>query len=65
MPRYRAYQFDKEARVVGLPLILDCNNDETAIGRAKLFLDVGDHIEVWNGARLVTSFQPHPNAKNS
>ncbi len=34
-----------------------CDTDEQAIGRAKLFL--GDRgIEVWCGARLVTSLKP-------
>ena len=65
MPRYRAYQFDKEERVIGLPLIVDCDNDELAIAKAKLVLDFGDHIDVWNGDRFVTRFQLHPKAKNS
>ena len=52
-------------RLKGLPLIVDCDNDELAIAKAKLVLDFGDHIDVWNGDRFVTRFQLHPKAKNS
>ncbi len=64
MSQYRAYQFDEDARVMGLPHILICDSDEIAVERAKL-LDVGYRIEVWSGARLVARFQSPPsNTKN-
>jgi hypothetical protein len=28
MPKYRAYQMDKEGRVIGLPDIITCDDDE-------------------------------------
>jgi hypothetical protein len=55
MPKYRAYQMDKEGRVIGLPDIITRDDDETAIKRAKL-LGNGDQVEVWHGDRLVTRF---------
>jgi hypothetical protein len=65
MPRYRAYQVDHEARVMGFPLVLDCADDEAAIERAKLGLDGGSYIEVWHGSRLVSRFQPRSKANGS
>jgi hypothetical protein len=53
MPKYRVYRMDKEGRVIGLPDIITCDDDETAIKRAKL-LGNGDQVEVWLGDRLVT-----------
>jgi len=44
---------DKEGRVIGLPDIITCDDDETAMKRAKL-LGHGDQVEVWLGDRLVT-----------
>ena len=35
--KYRAYQKDKEGRVIGLPDIIPCDDDESAIKRAELF----------------------------
>ena len=52
MPKYRAYQMDKEGRVIGLPDIITCDDDETAIKEAKP-LGNGDQVEVWHGDRLV------------
>jgi hypothetical protein len=35
MPKYRAYQMNKEGRVLGLPDIITCDDDETAIKKAE------------------------------
>jgi hypothetical protein len=57
MPKYRAYQMDKEGRVIGLPDIITCNDDETAIKRAKLIVN-GDQVDqarrATSGRSLVT-----------
>jgi hypothetical protein len=52
MPKYRAYQMDKEGRVLGLPDIITCDDDETAIKKAEP-LGNGNQVEVWHGDRLV------------
>jgi hypothetical protein len=52
MPKYRAYKMDKEGRVLGLPDIITCNDDETAVKKAKP-VGNGDQVEVWHGDRLV------------
>ena len=46
MPKYRAYQMDKEGRVIGLPDIITCDDDETAIKKAKP-LGNGDRSLAW------------------
>jgi hypothetical protein len=50
--KYRAYQKDKEGRAIGLPDIIPCDDDETAIKRAEL-LGIGDQVGLWHGDRLV------------
>jgi hypothetical protein len=52
MPKYRTYQMDQEGRVIGLPNVIACDDDEMAIKKAKL-LGSGHRIDVWNGDRLV------------
>lgn len=50
--KYRAYQKDKEGRVIGLPYIIPCDDDESAIKRAEL-LSIKDEVEFWHGDRFV------------
>jgi hypothetical protein len=50
--KYRAYQKDKEGRVIGLPHIIPCDDDESAIKRAEL-LGIKDEVEFWHDDRLV------------
>jgi hypothetical protein len=49
---YRAYYKDTDGRILGLPEIIRCSDDETAIKRAELHA-VGEQIEIWHGSRLV------------
>jgi hypothetical protein len=54
--RYRSYQKDERGRPIGLPDIINCDDDETAIGWAERWsklLGFGVAIEVWQGSRLV------------
>jgi hypothetical protein len=51
--QYRAYRKDRDGRLIGLPDIISCDDDETAIKRAEL-QTVGDQIEVWHGSRCGT-----------
>ena len=54
--RYRSYQKDAQGRPLGLPDIINCDNDEAAVGCAERwskFLGFGTVVEVWQGSRLV------------
>lgn len=52
MPDYRIYRVDKEGHVQGPPVIVSCEDDGTAIAKAKQYVD-GLAIEVWDRARRV------------
>jgi hypothetical protein len=49
---YRLYHLDKSGHVAGPPDGLTCDNDETAIERARRLLDDHD-LELWQRDRLV------------
>lgn len=54
--RYRSFRKDNQGRLIGLPDIIDCDNDATAMGWAESwskFLCDGTAVEVWQGSRLV------------
>lgn len=56
MPDYRAYIIGKDRRIQGYePLI--CDDDDAAIAAAERLVD-GYDIELWQGARKVTTL-PH------
>ena len=48
---YRAYLVGSDGHIV-LRLDLDCDDDETAKGKAKALVD-GHDIELWDGARIL------------
>ena len=48
MTDYRIYQVDKNGHVQGPPFIVNCEDDETAIAKAKQYVD-GLAIEVGDG----------------
>jgi hypothetical protein len=53
--RYRSYQKDNQGRPIGLPDIIDCHDNETAIGWAESWSKLsgfGAAVEVWQGSRL-------------
>ena len=49
MTDYRIYRLDKEGHVQGPPVIVSCEDDETAVAKAKQYVDG----EVWDLARRV------------
>ena len=54
--RYRSYQKDDQGRPMGLPDIIDCDDDATAVRWAESWsrlLCGGTAVEVWQGNRLV------------
>ena len=54
--RYRSYQKDEDGRPIGLPDIIDCDDEATAVGWAERWsklLSFGTAVEVWQGSRLV------------
>jgi hypothetical protein len=54
--RYRIYQEDANGCLVGLPDIINCDDDATAVAWAERWsklLGFGAAVEVWQGSRLV------------
>jgi hypothetical protein len=52
MLTYRAYQVDEAGHVLGPPEVIYCNDDDTAIDRAKPLANRRD-VELWQLDRLV------------
>lgn len=58
MKQYRAYRLNEEGRVDGVPKIIACDDDASAIEQAKQLLDSHD-IEVWQHDRIVMRLPKH------
>ena len=52
MPYYRIYRTTPDGHIVGPPVIVDCADDQEAIGKASQVAD-GRTVELWQGARLI------------
>jgi hypothetical protein len=57
VPQYRAYPVNAAPRpgaphIAAPPHIIECDNDDQAIGQARQLVD-GHDIELWEGARFV------------
>ena len=65
MPAYRFYIIGRDGDVAGPAPVVDCQDDQEAVEKAKQYLD-GRAIEVWDGARLVAHLHPtHANSAGS
>ncbi len=62
MPQYRVYRLDAAGHVAAPPDLLDVQDDEEAMRRAKLLLD-GMALEVWQAARFVGQLDPARDAE--
>jgi hypothetical protein len=55
MPAYRVYAISKQGRISGPPDIIECGDDQEAIGKAALLTN-GKSVELWEGSRLIVRF---------
>jgi hypothetical protein len=58
MPTYRFYSVEHDGHIADLPAIVDCDDDQMALKRAKNQYLYGKAIEVWHLRRLVTRLEP-------
>ena len=57
MTDYRVYKLDSSGKTTGPPLIVQCEDDDAALIIAKRTMAGEGHtIEIWNGARRITTF---------
>jgi hypothetical protein len=64
MPAYRIYVLTTDGHIAGPPQVLECENEQEAIGKAPQLAN-GKAVELWDGARLIARFPgnedwPHP-----
>jgi hypothetical protein len=61
MPEYRYYNVGHDGHIVGDPIALTFDDDESAVAFGEE-LSGGEAVEVWEGKRLVASlrFQSSP-----
>ena len=52
VPAYRLYKLRDDDRIVGSPVVIECDSDSEVIEKARAMLD-GLDIEVWDGPRVV------------
>ena len=52
MADYRIYKLDKDGRIVGPPVVVNCEDDDAALIVAQQYVD-GLAIELWADARRV------------
>jgi hypothetical protein len=55
MPAYRVYLVGKDGHISGPAHIIECADDQEAIGQAVHYTN-GKCAELWNGARLIVRF---------
>jgi hypothetical protein len=55
MAHYRLYPTTTDGHVTAPPTVIECADDQEAIGRAAQFVD-GRSIELWEGARFIARF---------
>jgi hypothetical protein len=55
MPHCRIYATTIDGHVIAPPTVIECADDQEAIGRAAQLTD-GRAIELWEGARLIVRF---------
>ena len=52
MPYYRFYRTTPDGHLLGPPVVVECADDQEAIGNASQMTD-GHAVELWQGARLI------------
>ena len=57
MTEYRIFAFDEDSHVVGVPAIIECEDDQAAIEATKTLLD-GNALEIWNLNKQVARLEP-------
>ena len=57
MTEYRIFAFDENNHVLGVPAIIECEDDQAAIEAAKKLLD-GNALEIWNLQKQVARLEP-------
>jgi hypothetical protein len=55
MPHYRIYVTTTDGHITAPAALIECDNDQEAIGKAKQFVN-GRAVELWEGARLIMRF---------
>lgn len=55
MPHYRIYTTTPDGHLLGPAAVIECRDDEEAIGRAARSAN-GKAAELWEGARLIVRF---------
>ena len=55
MPHYRIYATTTDGHVAAPPTIIECADDQEAIGKAAQFTN-GKSVELWEGARFIVRF---------
>ena len=61
MLAYRVFTFDEDTHIVGVPAIIECENDQAAIEAAKQLLN-GKALEIWQLNRRVARLEPTDSA---
>jgi hypothetical protein len=52
MPHYRFYRITPDGHIDGVPIVVECADDQEALGKASQ-MTKGRIVEVWQGERLV------------
>jgi hypothetical protein len=52
MAHYRIYVTTTDGRVTALPTVVECADDQEAIGKAAQITN-GKSVELWEGARFI------------
>ena len=55
MPHYRIYVATTDEHITAPATLIECDNDQEAIGKAKQFVN-GRAVELWEGARFIMRF---------
>jgi hypothetical protein len=55
MQAYRVFLVSHDGRISGPAHVIECSNDQEAMGRAVQYTN-GKSAELWNGARRIACF---------
>jgi hypothetical protein len=61
MAHYRIYVTTPDGHVTAPPTVVECDDDQEAIGKAAQMVD-GQAIELWEGARFIMCFPRNPSS---
>jgi hypothetical protein len=60
MRAYRVYVVTDDGHIVGPPHIIECSDDQEAMGKAVQYTN-GKAVELWDGARFIVRFPSDEN----